>query len=290
MTRAVQPCGTDAAYRRHLRRRDVACTPCTRAHAAVNRRGQHRRGVPSMGPLVDAAPVREHVLRLRADGLGRKQLARASGVSPELLFRLLNGQPHRGLGPTQRMRMDRALAILAIRPRLKYLGTRIDVDGTGTRRRLQALTCLGWTQVRLARELGMQQRRLNQLVHQDRVGAGNALAIRNLYDRLWETPPPVKNRNEREGARRARVRAEDAGWAPPMAWDEDTIDDPAARPDFGARVRSAFEVAGWEWVRVAGVTRPQFARSHGVTEDAVDTALRRAARRAAPEQMAEVAS
>jgi len=33
MTQPLKPCGTDAAYKRHLKRRERACTPCRRAHA-----------------------------------------------------------------------------------------------------------------------------------------------------------------------------------------------------------------------------------------------------------------
>lgn len=33
MARELRPCGTEAAYRRHLRRRELACETCLRAHA-----------------------------------------------------------------------------------------------------------------------------------------------------------------------------------------------------------------------------------------------------------------
>jgi len=180
--------------------------------------------------MVDAAPVREHVLRLARDGLGRRQLAVVSGVRVCVIQRLLNGDRGKGFGPSKRIRAHHASALLAVRPRLANLGARIDVDGTGTRRRLQALTMLGWTQVRLGRELGVGQTRVNQIINQDRVGAATALTVRDLYERLWNTPAPVVNAAERDGATRAKKRAAAAGWAPPMAWDDETIDDPAAEP------------------------------------------------------------
>ena len=40
------------------------------------------------------------------------------------------------------------------------------------------------------------------------------------------------------GAERARSTAKRKGWAPPMAWDDDTIDDPQAKP-VGLRTRKA---------------------------------------------------
>lgn len=35
--RPVKPCGTDAAYKRHLVKGEVACQPCLDAHAAKYR-------------------------------------------------------------------------------------------------------------------------------------------------------------------------------------------------------------------------------------------------------------
>jgi hypothetical protein len=36
--RPVQPCGTEAAHKRHLRHRQVPCEPCYAAMAAASRR------------------------------------------------------------------------------------------------------------------------------------------------------------------------------------------------------------------------------------------------------------
>lgn len=35
--RPVKPCGTDAAYKRHLKNDEVPCGPCTDAHATAVR-------------------------------------------------------------------------------------------------------------------------------------------------------------------------------------------------------------------------------------------------------------
>jgi hypothetical protein len=46
--RPLLPCGTDGAYSRHLKRGEVPCVPCLRAHAAAEaRRSRCRRLVPS---------------------------------------------------------------------------------------------------------------------------------------------------------------------------------------------------------------------------------------------------
>lgn len=41
----LQPCGTEAAFRRHHRRRERPCTRCRQAHAAYEREGYQRRTV-----------------------------------------------------------------------------------------------------------------------------------------------------------------------------------------------------------------------------------------------------
>ncbi len=231
--------------------------------------------------LVDAGPVREHVARLRRDGLGVRRIAQVAGVSHGVVSRLVYGSPHRGMGPSRRVRAEHAAVLLAVRPRLAHLGRRVDVDGTGARRRLQALVAIGWTNVRLAHELGVVHQRVQQLLAQDRVSAGTALDVRALYERLWDRPPVCRTVGEHDGARRARARAAAAGWAPPMAWDDDTIDDPNAGPELGAPASSLIDLDEFEWVRVAGVTLEEFARNHGVKPASVCSAMSRARNRAA---------
>lgn len=58
-------------------------------------------------------------------------------------------------------------------------------------------------------------------------------AVRALYDELWDAIPPAAAWRERQATSRARGLAARYGWAPPMAWDDETIDDPAAVPDLG---------------------------------------------------------
>ncbi|HKU52095.1 MAG TPA: hypothetical protein VJQ25_06490, partial [Nitrospira sp.] len=38
----MQPCGTNAAYARHLRNKEVACAKCLAAHAEAIRRHKHK--------------------------------------------------------------------------------------------------------------------------------------------------------------------------------------------------------------------------------------------------------
>ena len=51
-----------------------------------------------------------------------------------------------------------------------------------------------------------------------------------LYGRLWNQLPSEATGRERRLAAMARAEAEAKGWPPPMALDDDRIDDPAYRP------------------------------------------------------------
>lgn len=62
----LKPCGTDAAYKRHIRRRETACDPCKDAHAAQlakdrggNHTGKRRRTTPECGTYSGAVQHRK---------------------------------------------------------------------------------------------------------------------------------------------------------------------------------------------------------------------------------------
>jgi len=109
------------------------------------------------------------------------------------------------------------------------------VDAAGTRRRVQALMRNGWSTGALAARSGRTAGAVWQMLRYERVSPATAAAWRALYDELWDQEPPHGTRFERQAAARARRHASERGWPPPLAWDDDEIDDPAAVP-----------IAGWE--------------------------------------------
>lgn len=96
-------------------------------------------------------------------------------------------------------------------------------NGIGTARRLRALMAMGYSQGHLARELGTDQSRVSKLMLNSgaHITTGTRDRVIKLYDRLSMTPGP---------SQQARDRAHRKGWPPPLAWDDDIIDDPAAQP------------------------------------------------------------
>lgn len=97
------------------------------------------------------------------------------------------------------------------------------IDATGTRRRIQALMVLGWPlRTIMADKLGYSPKSYpHRLATAPRVTPGLAKRVAALYDELSMTPGPSK---------RTRNRALQAGFLPPLAWDDDRIDDPTYQP------------------------------------------------------------
>mgnify|MGYP000116654497 CR=1 FL=1 len=124
---------------------------------------------------------------------------------------------------------DRAAGILATQ---LDLAPHAYIDGTGTRRRLQALTAAGWSLTRLATHLGVTPRNLlSTMTSSGDVTAARAATVVALYDRLWDADPAIgATRYQRAGIPVTKRAAARHGWPPPLAWDDDQIDDPTATP------------------------------------------------------------
>lgn len=98
------------------------------------------------------------------------------------------------------------------------------IDATGTRRRIQALHVLGYSDREIADRLGktfQEVHKMRSLLA--RILPGTAEAVARVYEQLWDKPSI--------GPHAAKVRALAArkGWHPPMAWDD--IDNPDDDPD-----------------------------------------------------------
>jgi hypothetical protein len=263
--------GTRSCYVNGCRRPE-----CSRANAAY---GSNRNRLTAYGrwqprELTDAAPAVAHLRWLSSCGVGYRQAARLAGVPAEAMRSLL--YPAGTRTPAKRVSPATAAAILAVQPDLWALPATARVDPTGTRRRLQALVAVGWSQRRLAGLLGATACGFGHMMRDyDRVTAGRARAVRDLYDRLWNTPPPLATRFDRAAASRARRYAAASGWPRPGAWDDAEIDDPAARPVEGwlrrDRKRKPAQLAeeARELARY-GVGRAEAAERLGVSRNTLD--------------------
>jgi hypothetical protein len=226
-------------------------------------------------PFVDAEPVRLHIRMLMSYGIGWQRVCKLAGVSNGCVSRILYGAPHEGGPRTRRVRTATADKITAVKPTFDQLAGNARVDGTGTRRRLQALIANGWPQNQLGAAMGIRHHRLIwDHVRQDVVAADTARRVRALYDELWNVDPLTRGVSQRFACE-ARQRAEGYGWVPPGAWDDDYIDSPAATPDLGERVdryTAIAEDARW-LMDEHGYTRSQAAHRLGITKDHLERAL-----------------
>jgi hypothetical protein len=179
--------------------------------------------------LINAGPARDHARALLAAGMGGQQIQAAARLSSGAWTKLIYGAGDRP--PARRVRPATAARILAIPiPRPDQLAPGQTIDGTGARRRLQALACLGWSNRSLARAAGVDPQPFDAALRGRPVLVRTHHAIRTLYQQLWATPAPARDQRERISTSRTRNRATRSGWLPPMTWDDDTIDNPDTTP------------------------------------------------------------
>lgn len=206
------------------------CEPCTRARTEWRQQSERQKAYGRWDNLVDATAAREHVSQLNAQGMGLKRIVAVSDISHGQLWKLMYGKTRAdgSRTPSRRIRKVTAERILAVE---LDLADGAVIDGTGARRRLQALVAIGYSQRQLADELGVLQTTLGDLIHGGRETViSTDRAVRALYDRLSMTPAVGEDHRSKISVRRTLAYAHKRGWIPPLAWDDDTIDDPAATP------------------------------------------------------------
>lgn len=258
---------------------------CREAWRVYNSRRNRRiaYGQITVDHYVTGSQTRAHLEQLRHGGMTIKQISRESSVAPVTISRILEG--HRTRESTQ-------AKLLAVEP--GHLGVTDDTPGmalvnsAGTRRRLQALVVRGWTGSRLADRLGCSATNVNLALRKgedEPTVAHFARTVRDLYEDLWDQEPPCANRLEEARATQIRNAALERGWAPPLAWDEESIDDPDAEPaawrevtDLGSGRRQMHLDDLEDCIRW-GLDVPGAAERLGVTKDAVEACTKRAQRR-----------
>lgn len=222
--RANHKHGTDIAYRSD----GCRCAPCTEAHivAGTHRRKQIAYGRYNSG-YTNAEPARKHVAYLKANGVSNKRLAALTGINITTIRTLTNGNRSRGTKPPTRILERNANKILAIQPTFNNVHPLRTIDATGTQRRIKALVSIGHTQADLSRRLGAKRKTaVEALLKQRTVTKAKHEQVKALYDELWDQVPAAITRAERSNKTRAIKTARARGWLPPMAWDEDRMDDP----------------------------------------------------------------
>lgn len=161
----------------------------------------------------DATAARGHVAALRELGWTWEGIARTAGLSTWVAHNL-----HRGV--TRRLLAESETALLGV-PLVRWHSHR-GVDATGPRRRVQALAWMGWPNHEVCRRIGCSPRTLPTELSRGRVSIALAHRIADVYDELSGRVGPSPF---------AAGKARQHGFAPPAAWDDDTIDDPTVKPE-----------------------------------------------------------
>lgn len=167
----------------------------------------------------------------------------------------------------------------------------------GAQRRLQALANRGWTARQIEQATGLPASVAARALERTAgISRDSAARIAQAYDRLWDKQAPQATEADRAASAAATARARHAGWAPPLAWDDEVIDAPDGRPADGWKPtgsttrRSADLAEDAQFVREAGGYRhagmAAVAMRLGVTRAALEKAESRAARQRVPEMEA----
>jgi hypothetical protein len=191
------------------------CRPCTDrvvrddALRHLDRLAGRPRRVPSES-------VRAHVLALHQRNLSYEQIARAAGTNATNVRCIADGR-------RQKITKQTAEQLLAVP--LTWIDPNGPVDSIGTVRRLQALYAIGVSVTTIVEQTRLDNASILHLVRGDwaRIDRKRADQVRTAYDRLWLAPG---------NSVKTRLRARREGWAGPLHWNDESIDDPAGFPDW----------------------------------------------------------
>lgn len=163
---------------------------------------------------VEAEPTRVRLAELAAAHVPIRALSRAAGLSDTGVKAILDGT-------RSRVQQSTAARVEALSLRTLYSSQATGhVPRVGAVRRVQALMAMGWSHHELAAAGVPNTARLLS-------GTGHLVTLERwrevceVYDRLSMTPGPSPE---------TRGWAKSLGYPPPLAWDDDAIDDPTARP------------------------------------------------------------
>lgn len=207
------------------------CEGCSKARSAhdLARRKLQAYGRYDTG-LVDAEPVREHILALSEFGIGYKRIATVSGVGVTAVRNLVWGRQDPGprKGELQkRVKRETAEAILSVQFDVSNLADGGKLSAQGTHRRLQALIARGWSMSKLSTRLGIGVGNFSSLMQREQVFARTHRQVAELFEELWDQLPPREEWRDKIAYSRSVAYAKARRWLPPLAWDDiDTDPEP----------------------------------------------------------------
>lgn len=185
--------------------------------------------------MVDSTESRKKILALVKEGYTPARIREGMNLDDKTFYSLLRGE-------RDFIRRKTVEKINSFTPEPNDTLQRNHVLAFGATRRIRALTALGWSATELSKQGGTdpetgKYRISDTTIKNLRLGRAERIyyryddIVRELYERLWDTLPPMTTHQLRSGATRALGIARRHGWAPPMAWDDWGFDDPDYQPD-----------------------------------------------------------
>jgi hypothetical protein len=160
-------CGTRLQYMAGCR-----CYQCRTANSAYERGRLAARKAGDYNGIVNAEKARQHILKLRKQGVGRKAVYAASDVALSILRAISNGKKKQIRARTERK-------ILAVTTACREDGAL--VSATQTWRLIAWLQEEGFTKLRIARELGQKGSGLQ--LGKKMITVRNAARVERLYNK-----------------------------------------------------------------------------------------------------------
>jgi hypothetical protein len=224
-------------------------------------------------PFIDATPVREHLLKLYAAGSTIQRISDLTGIDWNTVRLYTQPAVKQGRGMIRQTTAEVQAKILAI-PVEPVLPGR--VDPTGTRRRIQALSAIGWPLKELGQHVGIKPDNVRRiLVRGQKVYGTTAQATIDAYERL-RNDKPRKHGVSKLGVARALRNSQQHRWAPPKYWDQHpgAIDDPHFESMYRVTRRELIAQDAHWVMSTAGLDRAAAAERLGVDKSYIDHAFR----------------
>ena len=176
--------GTRACYTVHRCR----CDDCRAANTAYQRhRQQWDREFPYVAPpMVDAGRALMHIRSLMEKGMGKRQIAKVSGVTLSVISDIVYGRADR---TATRIRRETEQAILATD---LELADGAMVDGTEARSIVDELVARGWTKKAIGQRVHGPQAKALQMT-----GEKVTVATLKSLRRMLNEPSPNRQRRNR---------------------------------------------------------------------------------------------
>lgn len=170
-----------------------------------------------------ADPIRTHLRDLIEGGASVRGIGEVAGVPASVVSRIARGQQ-----PTVTRRLAAALGAVTMSSLTGRANPQGFVPKIGAVRRIQAMQALGHSAKDIAAGTGLGDRDVYNVVNQAGQWISRAKweAIVAAYQALSMTLGTNRH---------ALIAARRAGYPPPLAWDEEDLDDPHGRPRHDAR-------------------------------------------------------